>query len=117
MLGKGNGMKRKKHKADKGHGVIEYEDGTYIVLDEDDVPELTTEWFKNARPVRELHPELAAHSVVRKAKAGRPKVANPKKVQSFKLSPDLIEAIVTSGKGYNTRVEAALRDAVEAGRI
>lgn len=108
-------MKRKTHKADKGYGVIEYEDGAYVVLGEDDAPELTEEWFKNARPVRELHPALAEYA--RKRKAGRPKLEYPKKVKSFKLSQDLIEAIVTSGKGYNTRVEAALRAAVEEGRI
>lgn len=110
-------MKRKTHPADKGYGVIEYEDGTYIVLNEDDVPDLTDDPNIVWVPLREAHPDLAAYSIARKAKAGRPKVAKPKKVQSFKLSQDLIEAIVTSGKGYNTRVEAALRAAVEQGQI
>ena len=109
-------MKKKKPKK-QDYGVIEYEDGTYIVLNEDDVPDLTDDPNIVWVPLRETHPELAAYSVARKAKAGRPKVAKPKKVQSFKLSQDLIEAIVNSGKGYNTRVEAALRAAVENGKI
>lgn len=85
---------------------IEYEDGTRILLTEDDVPELTDEFFANARPLRETFPELAAYS--EKRKAGRPKIAAPKRSKSFKLSPSLIEAIVSSGKGYNARVESAL---------
>jgi uncharacterized protein (DUF4415 family) len=48
---------------------------------------------------------------------GRPRVAAPKRVKSFKLSPDLIAAIMSSGKGYNTRVERALRKALEKGWI
>jgi uncharacterized protein (DUF4415 family) len=65
--------------------------------------------------LRDSFPELAAHA--EKRKAGRPKVDAPKRVKSFKLSPDVIDAITTSGKGYNIRVEAALRTALAEGRI
>ena len=57
-----------------------------------------------------------ARDAVRRA-VGRPKVAAPKRVKSFKLSPDLIDAIMASGKGYNTRVEASLRKALAKGWI
>ena len=60
-------------------------------------------------------PELAAYS--EKRMAGRPKSANPKRVKSFKLSVDLIEAICATGRGYNARVEMALRMALNEGRI
>jgi uncharacterized protein (DUF4415 family) len=60
-------------------------------------------------------PELAAHA--KKRKAGRPKSAAPKRLQSFKLSPDVIDSIRNSGAGYNARVEAALREALDNGRI
>jgi uncharacterized protein (DUF4415 family) len=102
---KGNHMNKKPE-------YIEYEDGTRILLDEDDVPELTDEFFKSARRFDDA---LAEYS--RQIKAGRPKTAAPKRVKSFKLSPDVIDAIVTSGAGYNARVEAALRQALAEGRI
>ncbi len=70
-------------------------------IDPDEAPELTDEWFaqadfyKNGKLVRR----------------GRPRVEHPKKIQSFKLSPDVIDAIKSSGKGFNGRVEAVLRAA------
>lgn len=65
--------------------------------------------------LKDSFPELAAYSA--KRKAGRPKVDAPKKSKSFKLSQDLIEAIVASGKGYNARVEAMLREGLAQGKI
>lgn len=80
-----------------------------------DAPEWTDEMFAAAVPLSDVFPELAAHS--EKRKPGRPKVAAPKRSKSFKLSPWLIDAIVKSGKGYNTRVEQVLRHAVEHGLL
>lgn len=56
--------------------------------------------------------EFAAHKT-----RGRPRSAAPKRIMSFKFSPDLISAIKASGKGYTTRVEALLRQALAEGRI
>lgn len=64
--------------------------------------------------INELPPK--ARDAVRRM-VGRPRVAAPKRVKSFKLSPDLITAIMASGKGYNARVEAALRRALTKGWI
>jgi len=66
-------------------------------------------------PLRDSFPELAAYA--KKRKAGRPKSAAPKQLQSFKLSPDVIAAIRGSGAGYNARVEVVLREAISEGRI
>ncbi len=63
--------------------------------------------------LRDSFPELAAYAVARKR--GRPKSVSPKQLQSFKLSPDVIEAIKNSGAGYNARVEAVLREAIARG--
>jgi len=108
MQEKGENMKK-----ESNH--IEYEDGTRIQLHEEDVPELTDNFFRNARPMGELFPELAAYSA--KRKVGRPKSQSAKRLQSFKLSPDVIEHIKASGPGYNVRVEAVLRSAIENGVI
>jgi uncharacterized protein (DUF4415 family) len=68
-----------------------------------------------ASMLKDSFPDLAAHA--QKRKAGRPKSAASKKLQSFKLSPDVIEGIRNSGAGYNVRVEAVLREALSDGRI
>jgi uncharacterized protein (DUF4415 family) len=80
-----------------------------------DSPEWTDEMFADAVPLRDVFPELAEYS--EKRKAGRPRVAAPKRSKSFKLSPALIEAIVASGKGYNARVEKVLFKALEQGLV
>lgn len=94
---------------------MRYEDGSRITLHTEDVPELRDAFFKEATPLSAMFPELAAHAA--KRKVGRPKSANPKKLQSFKLSADLIEGIKATGAGFNTRVEAVLRKALKEGRL
>lgn len=94
---------------------IHYEDGSRIALHAEDVPELHDAFFKEATPLSAMFPGLAAHAV--KRKVGRPKSANPKKLQSFKLSADVIESIKATGAGFNTRVEAVLRKALEEGKL
>jgi len=84
-------------------------DGEVRGLTKEDLP------YVEFTPLRDSFPELAAYARERKKQRGRPKSAAPKKLQSFKLSPDVIDAIRSSGPGYNTRVEAALRDAIERG--
>ncbi len=66
------------------------------------------------RPLAEDFPELAAFA---KRRRGRPKSASPKRLHTFKLSGDLIDAIRASGGGYNVRVEKVLREALDEGRI
>lgn len=66
------------------------------------------------RPLADAFPELAAFA---KRRRGRPKSAAPKRLHTFKLSGDIIDAIRASGGGYNVRVERVLREALEEGRI
>ena len=66
-------------------------------------------------PLRDVFPDLAEFSA--KRKRGRPKSAAPKKLQTFKLSAEIVDAIRESGAGYNVRVEKALREALLDGRI
>ena len=80
-----------------------------------EVRPLTAKDKVTLKPLREDFPELAAHA--EKRKVGRPCVAKPKRLQSFKLSQDVIEGIKSSGKGYNVRVEAVLRAALQDGLI
>ncbi len=86
-----------------------------LIDDDGEVRALTDDSNLRAVMLRDVLPNLAAHS--QKRKVGRPKVAAPKRTKSFKLSPDLIDAIVALGKGYNKRVEAVLRESIAEGRI
>lgn len=62
--------------------------------------------------------EGAAAKALRPGRAGgRPRLETPKQVINFRLAADLIEGIRATGKGYNARVEAVLREALAAGRL
>ena len=81
---------------------------------EGEVRELTDEFFRDAVSLKEADPELYA---IWQRSRGRPKSANAKKLQSFKLSPDVIAGIKQGGAGYNARVEKVLRDALANGLL
>jgi len=81
-----------------------------------DPPELGEEWFAKARPAREvLPPELLA--VLPKKPMGRPRVAHPKETLTMRVDADVLAALRSKGQGWQTRVNALLRDAVAAGKV
>ncbi len=84
--------------------------------EEGEVRELTDEDFANMdlRPVAEVFPELP-EAMRRIRPVGRPRVAAPKEQISFRLPADLVADIKATGRGYNVRVEKALRKAFKKG--
>jgi uncharacterized protein (DUF4415 family) len=92
----------------------EFQEGRgYSREDWDDVsdnPEWTEEDFKNARPFAEVFPELAES--IRRAR-GRPAVERPKRQISLRLDPDVIDAFKATGKGWQGRINDALRKAAK----
>jgi uncharacterized protein (DUF4415 family) len=78
-----------------------------IALDPDN-PELTEEEFKNARPFAEVFPELAASI---KRSRGRPAKERPRKVVSLRMDQDILDKFRATGKGWQSRVNEALRKA------
>jgi len=48
---------------------------------------------------------------------GRPSVANPKVSTTIRLDADVMAAFRHTGAGWQTRINAVLREAVEAGRV
>ena len=92
----------------------EFQEGRgYSRQDWDDVsdsPEWTEEDFKNARPFAEVFPDLAES--IRRAR-GRPAVAAPKRQISLRLDPDVIDAFKATGKGWQGRINEALRKAAK----
>jgi uncharacterized protein (DUF4415 family) len=79
--------------------------------EEGEVRELTREDFRGMRPVRMAMPELIEAMEAFRRKLGRPKAEAPKVHIGFRLAPDVVASIKASGRGYNARVERALREA------
>lgn len=66
----------------------------------------TAKDFRGARPLREVFPDLAAWSEKRRrAKKGEP----VKQAVSIRLSPDVIAHFKSFGRGWQTRIDEALR--------
>ena len=73
---------------------------TAAALSDPDAQPLTDEELGRLRPTR-----------------GRPPVANKKPMVSMRVDPDVLAALRASGKGWQTKVNAILREAVEQGRV
>ena len=82
------------------------------LIDEDgEVRELTLADIRRMKPIREVMPKLIEAVEQHRKKLGRPRSESPKVHIGFRLSADLVERIRASGRGYNARVEEALRKA------
>ena len=80
------------------------------IAEDPENPEWTEEDFKNARPFAEVFPDLAES--IRQAR-GRPAVEAPKRQISLRLDPDVIDAFKATGKGWQSRINEALRKAAK----
>lgn len=69
-------------------------------IDPDDAPELTDEFFERAD-------EYVGDKLVRR---GRPKAGRPKLALTVRYDADVIDAFKATGKGWQTRMNAALKD-------
>jgi uncharacterized protein (DUF4415 family) len=66
-----------------------------IAGDSDAAPELTEDWFRRAAL----------------RKGGRPKLAAPKEPVNIRLDPDVLAHFRSSGPGWQSRINEALRKA------
>jgi uncharacterized protein (DUF4415 family) len=71
--------------------------------DYEDIPELTDEWFKRANLYH-------GGKLVRR---GRPPLASPKESTSLRLDADVLAYYRRSGRGWQSRINAALRKAAK----
>ena len=71
-------------------------------------PEATDEQMAKARPFVEMFPELAES--IRRSR-GRPALPNPKQVVSIRLDPDVVSKFKATGKGWQSRINDALKRA------
>ena len=82
-------------------------------LIDEDAPEATDEWFQKAPPANEVLPGLLGNSAAQellKPKRGRPFSAHPKEHVNIRSDPDVLDAFKSTGSGWQTRLNAALRD-------
>jgi uncharacterized protein (DUF4415 family) len=71
-------------------------------VDPDDAPQLTDDWFAKA----DLY---QGEKLVRRG--GRPKKSAPKEAVNIRLDPDVLAYFRRTGRGWQSRVNAALRRA------
>jgi uncharacterized protein (DUF4415 family) len=69
-------------------------------IDTDDAPELTDEFFERAD-------EYVGDKLVRR---GRPKADRPKVALTVRYDAEVVEAFKATGKGWQTRMNAALKE-------
>ena len=69
-------------------------------IDPDDAPELTDEFFEQAD-------EYLGDKLVRR---GRPKAEETKQALTVRYDTEVVEAFRATGKGWQTRMNAALKD-------
>lgn len=80
-----------------------------IAADEE-AHELSDEWFAHAKPASEaFEPQTYAALVAMKRPRGRPKAEETKVFTAIRLDADVLDAFKSTGKGWQTRMNAALR--------
>jgi len=75
---------------------------------DDDIPELTEEFFRNARPVREVMPELIEAAERLRIRLGRPKLAHPKEHVTLRLDAEVVKSFKEDGPGWQGRINETL---------
>ena len=80
-----------------------------------EIPEWTAEDFAAARPLKEVHPELAEWSAARRRGQRGPQKAPVKVALKLRVDPDVIEAYKSTGRGWQTRMNDALRRGIKQG--
>jgi uncharacterized protein (DUF4415 family) len=83
--------------------------------DEDDAPELTADFFERAE-IRKGD-EVIRPGQGTLTKRGRPRVEKPKRQVTLRLDSDVIDRLRHSGPGWQTRVNDALANLIETGRL
>ena len=74
------------------------------ILDpEDDAPELTQAWIAGA---------IVHENGIAVSRGGRPRKADPKQPVSLRLSADVLDYFRSQGRGWQTRIDETLREAM-----
>ena len=87
-------------------------DTTSSWVDPDEAPELTDDFFAAAKPFvgeQEVSGEVFK-AAARKALRGRPSGSGSKQSTTVRFDTDVLAAFKATGKGWQTRMNNALRD-------
>mgnify|MGYP000004520373 CR=1 FL=1 len=80
------------------------------IADDEDSPEFSSKGFSKAMPASEIFPpETMQALVAMKRPSGRPKSETPKVFTAIRLDADVLAQFKATGKGWQTRMNAALR--------
>jgi len=108
---------------------------TAAALSDPDCPPMSDEQLARLRPAREvLSPALYAaltdnskspvirlvtdaEDAARQKRPGRPPLESPKQRIAIRLDGDVLAGLRATGRGWQTRVNALLREAVAQGRV
>jgi uncharacterized protein (DUF4415 family) len=82
-----------------------------------EIRELSAEDMRLFKPIAEVDVGMLNAMKEFRRKAGRPKAEAPKVHIGFRLASDVVASIKASGRGYNARVEQALREAGFGGKV
>jgi len=77
-----------------------------------DSPPLTDEELSSMKPFKEVFPEMAEKMEKAIAARGRPRLDTPKTPVTIRLDQDVVQRFKASGKGWQGRMNEALRKAV-----
>ena len=78
-------------------------------VDLDDAPELYEKWFQEAH--------VYIGDTLIKRGVGRPPIKNTKEMLSLRMDLDVLEKLRASGKGWQTRLNKYIKDAVMRGDL
>ncbi|MCV9906653.1 BrnA antitoxin family protein [Brucella sp. HL-2] len=73
---------------------------------------LSTEELSQAKPFKKAFPEMAEKIERAVAARGRPRLERTKTPVTIRLDPDVVERFKSTGKGWQGRINDALRKAV-----
>lgn len=86
-------------------------------LIDQEAPEATDEWFAKARPAKDVLSGLLGESAAKemlRPKRGRPPSAAPKEHVNIRLDADIVQSFRRTGDGWQTRLNNALREWLDA---
>ena len=80
-------------------------------LIDSDNPEITNDDFAKMRPASEVLPEIFGTEIAKELliPRGRPRLEKTKEHINIRLSPDVVEHFKSAGSGWQSRIDAALR--------
>lgn len=80
-------------------------------LIDDENPEWTVADFAKARPASEVLPQIFGAKLAQEMlkPRGRPRAEHPKERINIRLSHEVVEYFKAAGDGWQTRIDAALR--------